>query len=94
MTPARQEAEEIAAQGYAALIRTYGDHTAEFWGDLNWEIVERWSRTALQRIKKRAWQIVECKHESGSRNDGDGWRCSRCGHPAAILERTKNEVKS
>lgn len=55
----RQEAEEAEAQRYAEAIRVRGDHTAEFWGNLNWEIVERWSRTALQRIKRRAWQIIE-----------------------------------
>jgi hypothetical protein len=59
MTPARQAAEEAMAQRYAEGIRTNGDHTGQFWRDLNWEIVERWSRTALQRVKARAWQIVD-----------------------------------
>ena len=59
LSAARQEAEEAEAQRYAEAIRTRGDHSAEFWGDLNWEIVERWSRTALRRVKTRAWQIVE-----------------------------------
>jgi hypothetical protein len=55
----RREAEEAMAQRYAEGILTIGDHTGEFWRDLNWEIVELWSRTALQRIKARAWRIVE-----------------------------------
>ena len=59
LSAARREAEEAMAQRYAEGIRTYGDHTGEFWSDPNWEIVERWSRTALQRVKARAWQIVE-----------------------------------
>jgi hypothetical protein len=55
----RKVAEEAEAQRYAEGIRTYGDYTGEFWRDLNWAIVERWSRTALERVKARAWQIVE-----------------------------------
>lgn len=75
----RCEAEEAEAQRYAAAILTYGDHTGEFWRDLNREIVERWSRTALQRVKARAWQIVECTHEPVSRDLWpEGWRCSMC----------------
>ena len=59
MNRARQISEEVMAQRYAEGIRTHGDHTGQFWADLNREIVERWSRTALQRVKARAWQIVD-----------------------------------
>jgi hypothetical protein len=58
LSPERQAAEEAEAQRYAEAIRTRGDYTSEFWGNWNWAIVERWSRTALQRVKKRAWQIL------------------------------------
>ena len=59
LSPARQTAEEEMAQRYAEGIRTLGDHTGQFWADLNGEIVELWSRTALQRIKRRGWQIED-----------------------------------
>ena len=91
MRPERQAAEEAMAQRYAEGIRTNGDHTGEFWRDLNWEIVERWSRTALQRVKARAWQIIECAHSPVSRDrTPDGWRCSMCGQ---IVESVAKETE-
>lgn len=47
--------EEAEAQRYAdGIVRGDLDWTA-----INAEIIARWSMTALLRIKRRAWQIVE-----------------------------------
>ena len=59
LSTSRREAEEAEAQRYAKAIRYRGVRAQEFWGEYNWKIVERWSRTALQRVKQRAWRIVE-----------------------------------
>jgi hypothetical protein len=59
----RQAAEEQAAQDYADFI-ILGRYTAVAWGAVNAHIVERWSMTALRRIKKRAWAIV-AEREAG-----------------------------
>jgi hypothetical protein len=57
MKPGRQAAEEAAAQDYADAIWAGAGKTD--WASLNEYIVRRWSRTALKRIKARAWQIIE-----------------------------------
>ena len=58
LSPVRQEAEEAMAQRYAEGIRSHDDFDP-FWHDLNAEIINLWSLTALMRVKERAWQIVE-----------------------------------
>lgn len=57
MKPDRAAAEEAVAQAYAKAIREL--HTGNFWSEWNREIIARWSRTALLRVKTRAWAIVE-----------------------------------
>jgi hypothetical protein len=54
----RQRLEEEEAQDYAAAIR---DGIRHDWSALNADIIDRFSLTALQRIKRRAWQIVESR---------------------------------
>ena len=54
--PSRAEQEEAEARRYAELIR--GPHRGD-WPAINADIIARFSRTALIRIKRRAWQIVE-----------------------------------
>jgi hypothetical protein len=57
MKPERREAEEQEAQSYAeALYKPYHDTD---WLGWNRRIITRWSVTALMRIKRRAWAIVE-----------------------------------
>lgn len=53
----RRQMEEAEAAKYAELIRTVGVD----WTAVNADIVRRFSRTALLRIKRRAWAIVEGK---------------------------------
>jgi len=57
MRPLREAAEEEAAWEYADAI--WAERGNEHWASLNRFIVNRWSLTALRRIKRRAWQIVE-----------------------------------
>lgn len=57
---ARQEAEERTAHEYADLI---ADGLPHDWRTINQAIIDRWSRTALQRIKERAWKLVEIGHD-------------------------------
>lgn len=57
--PARREAEEVEARLYAKEIWAHDDYATGFWRSYNLEIAERWSWTALRRVKARAWQIVE-----------------------------------
>jgi hypothetical protein len=54
MTPERAAAEEQCAREYAEGIKR-GDLD---WAAKNMEIIDRWSVTALLRIKRRAWLIV------------------------------------
>lgn len=56
MTPERRKQEEAVAQDYALLIR--GPFRSD-WRAINAEIIDRWSLTALLRIKRRARQIVK-----------------------------------
>jgi len=49
--------EERVAQEYAVKI-IEGREKSE-WMHINRDIIERWSDTALRRIKRRAWAIVE-----------------------------------
>ena len=52
----RQRQEEEEAEDYAAAIL---DGMRHDWSALNADIIDRFSLTALHRIKRRAWQIVE-----------------------------------
>lgn len=53
----RADAEEAEAQRYAEYILDESTVPGG-WGELNRAIVERWSFTALIRVKERAWKIV------------------------------------
>ena len=55
----RKVAEEAEAQRYADLYRRVGPGDRAAWLEANANIVERWSISALNRIKTRAWQILE-----------------------------------
>lgn len=57
MKPERERAEEEVAKDYALMLGE--PHPAEAWREINRAIIDRWSVTALLRIKERAWQIVE-----------------------------------
>ena len=60
LSVARLELEEAEAQKYAQNIReTRGYSATGFWAAYNKDIAHRMSWTALERIKRRAWQIVE-----------------------------------
>ena len=61
MTPERAAAEEVAAIEYATLIGNLGP--IEGWPAYNRSIIRRWSLTALNRIKRRAWYIVESERK-------------------------------
>lgn len=52
----RAELEEEEAQDYALCLLDGFGHD---WAARNADIIERFSLTALRRIKRRAWQIVE-----------------------------------
>lgn len=54
----RVEQEEQEAQDYAWAIQNAGMIRPD-WSAKNADIIDRFSRTALLRIKRRAWQIVE-----------------------------------
>lgn len=54
--PLRAFEEEAEAQAYAAAIRDATDTTD--WSAWNRRIVDRWSKTALERVKRRAWKIL------------------------------------
>jgi hypothetical protein len=56
LSPIRREAEEREARRYVELIRGGPPHD---WSVLNKDIIARYSFTALVRIKKRAWQIID-----------------------------------
>jgi len=61
VTPAvnrRKQAEEEEAQDYAWAIRN-SQHIQPDWSAKNGDIIDRFSRAGLLRIKRRAWQIVE-----------------------------------
>lgn len=53
----RAAAEEEVAQDYARKI--VGGLDIVDWHQVNRDIIDRWSMSALHRIKRRAWQIVE-----------------------------------
>jgi len=55
----RAEQEEEAAQVYAAALRA--GFRRDWWTAYNAEIIDRFSLTALRRIKARAWRIVESR---------------------------------
>ena len=57
----RKRAEEDEAQEYAARIRN--PHYNGDWRAYNEDIIDRFSVTALHRIKRRAWQIVESREQ-------------------------------
>lgn len=66
--PQRVILEEIAdkrfkqksvALTYAFCIRQDGDTDAIDWRKINRAIIDRWSRSGLDRVKKRAWGLVE-----------------------------------
>ena len=61
MSALRDAAEEEEAQAYAELIAV--DMGKVDWPALNAEIIAKRSKTALIRIKTRAWQILEAPHE-------------------------------
>lgn len=54
----RQQREEEEAQDYAEAIWS-ADMIRPDWTAKNADIIDRFSLTALLRIKRRAWQIVE-----------------------------------
>ena len=54
----RAEIEEEEAQDYAWAIQNAGMVRPD-WGAKNADIMARLSRTALLRIKARAWRIIE-----------------------------------
>jgi hypothetical protein len=56
MSEERKRAEEDEAQRYADAIMDGWRHD---WQARNKVIIDRYSRTALLRIKRRAWAIVE-----------------------------------
>lgn len=56
MRKSRAQREEEAAEDYAAMIR---DGIRHDWAAWNAILIEEFSLTALARIKRRAWQIVE-----------------------------------
>jgi hypothetical protein len=56
MTPERQAEEEAQAREYARLLREALGETD--WRTLNQEIIDRWSMSALRRVKERAWEIA------------------------------------
>ena len=57
MTPERRAAEEVEARAYADAIKANLPTTD--WSRWNGRIIDRWSLSALRRIKNRAWKIVE-----------------------------------
>jgi hypothetical protein len=57
LRPSRKDDEEREARTYADAIRLHIDDTD--WGTWNRAIIARWSKTALLRVKTRAWQIIE-----------------------------------
>lgn len=61
LSPKRAGQEESEAREYAVLIRTGMTNTK--WGELNRAIIERWSASALMRVKRRAWALVESGEE-------------------------------
>jgi hypothetical protein len=54
-TLTRREREEQEAEDYAACLR---DGLRHDWAALNADIIDRFSLTALVRIKTRAWQLA------------------------------------
>lgn len=58
MTERRRRAEEEEAEGYAWAILN-SQHIQPDWAAKNADLIDRYSLTALRRIKRRAWQIVE-----------------------------------
>lgn len=59
MKPERRAEEEEASREYAAAIRRYQDGERVDWTAYNGTIMARWSWTALLRVKRRAWRIME-----------------------------------
>jgi hypothetical protein len=57
LSNARREEERSEAQAYADAIRFRMDTTD--WFGWNRDIIARWSKSALLRIKVAAWKIVE-----------------------------------
>jgi len=57
MNAERAHDEEVMAQMYAEEIEARPDDYV-FWHKFNKVIIDRWSVSALKRIKRRAWQIV------------------------------------
>lgn len=56
MKASRAAEEEEVAVIYAQWLR---DGKAHDWRSMNEAIIERWSITALGRIKRRAWEIAK-----------------------------------
>jgi hypothetical protein len=57
-TQRRKRAEEEEAEDYAwAILNSH--HIKPDWAAKNADIIDRYSLTALLRIKRRAWQIIE-----------------------------------
>ena len=60
IAPTRRDRERMEAEDYAAAIL---DGLAHDWPALNADIVDRFSLTALIRIKQEAWRLVEARKE-------------------------------
>ena len=56
--------EEEQAVDYAAAIRNSGWITPS-WKALNEQIIEEYGLAGLERIKRRAWQIIESEPAGG-----------------------------
>lgn len=56
--PTLRRAEEQEAEDYAWAIQNAGMIRPD-WSARNADIIDRFSLTALKRIKRRAWQIIE-----------------------------------
>ena len=63
MNTERAAAEEEAAREYADLWEKVGPEDRAAWLDRNHDIIARWSMTALARVKRRAWQIINNRGE-------------------------------
>jgi hypothetical protein len=57
LTPERAGREVSEARWYAQLI--HGDHGGVDWTAVNRDLIDRYSVTALRRIKRLAWQLVQ-----------------------------------
>jgi hypothetical protein len=55
---------------YADLIRRGTDVTMQQWRDVNMTIIDRWSKSAVEYIKRQAWKRIHSERRVSHASEG------------------------